>query len=135
MKEHLTNHWRSPGFLPSRSTVAMWVTLLAALTLHTGCHKKNIVGLSVDVYLHPEAGTPDDLLLQTAIQKQIDVNDVTKNSLIHVRVVDRIAFLTGTVRTQAEKQKANDIAQAINLSVNQDLIRTQAVHDNIAVEQ
>jgi len=135
MKEQPTRSWRSQTLIPRGANLTIRVAVLAALMLLVGCHKKNTIGLDVDVYLHPEAAAPDDQLLQTAIQKQINQDGVTKNSLIHVRVVDRIVFLTGTVRTQAEKQKANEIAQGISITVNEVAIKSPEVRDHIVVEQ
>jgi osmotically-inducible protein OsmY len=132
MNAPLTNYRRSLWYIMLQNLVACAV-ILAILTL-AGCRKKSTIALNVDLYLHPEAATSDDLLLQTAIQKQLSSNDITKNSLIHVRVVDRIAFLNGSVGTQSEKQRANEIAQAVAVTVDQVTIRTKEVQNNIVVE-
>lgn len=134
MKEKLTGYRRSRKLISRGANLTICIAVLAALMLLAACHRKNVIGLDVDLYLHPEAANPDDLLLQTAIQRQINRDVTTKDSLIHVRVVERIAFLAGTVRTQAEKQKATEIAQAINVTVNDVVIKTQQVQDNIKVE-
>jgi len=132
MNALLTHDRQSMWFVVLQNLVTC-AAILAILTL-AGCHKKSTIGLDVDLYLHPEAATPDDLLLQTAIQKQLSSNDITKNSLIHVRVVDRIAFLNGSVGTQGEKQRANEIAHGVTVTVDQSTIRPKEVQNNIVVE-
>ena len=47
-------------------------TVFPLLLMLTGCAKKlPEASLGVDVYLHPEAASVDDILLQAAIQKKI----------------------------------------------------------------
>jgi BON domain-containing protein len=112
------------------------VLVLCLLTASAGCHRKNAVGIDVDVYLHPEAADSEDLLLQTAIQKQFDENPAIRDKLIHVRVVDRIVFLSGTVESQKEKEAAEGIARNTSVAVNGVTIKaSESVRSSITVEQ
>ena len=112
------------------------VLVLCLLTASVGCHRKNAVAIDVDVYLHPEAADSEDLLLQTAIQKQFDENPATRDRLIHVRVVDKIVFLSGTVESQKEKAAAEAIARNTSVAVNGVTIKSQEpVRNSIKVEQ
>jgi len=86
----------------------------------TGCAERNkpVVGLDVDLYLHPESTQGDDLILQSAIQKELSADPATRNDIIHVRVIDGIIFLSGTVRNQSDKLMAEDLAAKIEVTVN-----------------
>ena len=105
--------------------------LLLSVVVSGNCRKKTTLGLDVDLYLYPEAAGPDDLLLQTAIRKQLDQNAVTRDSLIHVRVVDKIAFLSGFVDTQREKDEADGLARNAIVTVNGLALKASEVRDNI----
>jgi len=113
--------------------LACWSLPLLLVLVSGACHKKNTLGLDVDLYLYPEAAGPDDLLLQTAIRKQLDESAVTQNSLIHVRVVDKIVFLTGSVDTQLEKDEAERVARSTTVTVNGALLKASEVRDDIEV--
>ena len=59
---------------------------LAALVL-AGCQKNQNLGtVAVDLYIHPESASSDDVLLQTAIRRGLDADELTRLH-IHVRVV------------------------------------------------
>lgn len=107
--------------------------LLLSVVISGSCRKKTTLGLDVDLYLYPEAAGPDDLLLQTAIRKQLDQNAVTQDSLIHVRVVDKIVFLTGSVDTQREKDEADNLARNTIVTVNGLSLKASEVRDDIKV--
>ena len=95
------------------------VILCMTLVLLTACGgKKTHVGLEVDLYMHPEASSPNDLLLQSAIRKQLKETEHTQQSLIHVRVSDSIVFLSGTVKTQEIKDAATAVATDTVVSVS-----------------
>jgi hypothetical protein len=110
------------------------VLVLLLVATYPGCGRKNAVGIDVDLYLHAEATSPEDLLLQTAIQDQIDKNATTHNSLIHVRVVDKIAFLDGSVETEKEKGEAENIARNTAVAVNGAAIKVTDVRSHINVQ-
>lgn len=87
----------------------------------------------MDLYLYPEAASNDDLLLQTAIRKQLDENTVTQNALIHVRVVDKMVFLTGAVDTEHEKDEAERLARNTTIVVNGVYLKASDVRDDVEV--
>ena len=72
----------------------------------------------MDVYLHPEAASVDDILLQAAIQKKIGDSLPGRSGLVHVRAVDRIVFLSGSVASEDDLKKA--IASATNIDLKVD---------------
>jgi BON domain len=120
--------------VPGRHTALVCGVLIAlAVAVTTGCGKKNRIGLDVDLYLYPEAASGDDLLLQTAVRKQLSENSATQKSLIHARVVDKIVFLTGTVATQEEKDAADRLAHQTIVTLNGVSLRVSDVKDNINV--
>jgi len=117
-----------------RKTVVLYGLLLVlSLAVYSGCNKKNRIGLDVDLYLYPEAASGDDLLLQTAIRKQLFLNTVTQNSVIHARVVDKIVFLTGSVGTQHEKDEADRLARETTVTVNGVSLKSSEVRNSISV--
>lgn len=101
----------------------IWVILITTLA---GCAGRNkpVVGLDVDLYLHPEATQGDDLILQSAIQKELSANPATRDGIIHVRVIEGIIFLSGTVKNQNAKLLAEDLAAKIEVAVNGRSIKT-----------
>ena len=104
------------------------VLFLALLT--AGCQKKPTVNLGVDLYVHPEASTPDDILLQTAIQKKIAKELAPNGGLVHVQVVERVVFLSGSVVSDGDRQKAHAVAHDIDLRLDGVRIETKDVHDD-----
>jgi osmotically-inducible protein OsmY len=94
-------------------------TTFALLLLLTSCAKTlPRADLGVDVYLHPEAATVDDILLQAAIQKKIGESLPGRSGLVHVRAVDRIVFLSGSVATDDDLKKAIASASNIDLKID-----------------
>jgi hypothetical protein len=96
-----------------------------------GCSgKKTVVGVDVDLYLHPSSADPADVLLQTAIAKRLADSSVTRQSMIRVAVVDRAVTLTGTARSKDAIEEAGRIAQQTELMLNGDAIRPKAPISN-----
>ena len=94
-------------------------TVFPLLLMLTGCAKKlPEASLGVDVYLHPEAASVDDILLQAAIQKKIGDSLPGRAGLVHVRAVDRIVFLSGSVASDDDRKKAIESARNIDLKVD-----------------
>lgn len=89
-----------------------------------GCAKNNktTLGLDVDLYVHPTSADPVDIILQTAISKRLNDSTVTKLSLIHVRVEDKVVILTGTAGADVRRE-AERIAQQTELTLNGEPIR------------
>ena len=104
-----------------RFRLAACAILLAVMML-AGCAKKNTVGLDVDLYVHPTSADPLDIILQTAITKRLNDSKVTKLSLIHVRVEDKVVILTGTATKEAQEE-AERIASQTELTLNGEQIR------------
>ena len=76
------------------------------------------VDLGVNLYLHPEAAGANDAILQAAIRKKI-VDALAPNAgLVHVRVIDGIVFLSGSVVSDQDKQRALEIAKSIDIRVD-----------------
>ena len=101
--------------------IAMGILMLLMLM---GCAKKlPRADLGVDVYLHPEAATPDDVLLQAAIQKKIAESLPGRAGLVHVRSIDKVIFLSGSVASSDDRKKAIDAAQNIDLKIDGQAIK------------
>jgi hypothetical protein len=84
-----------------------------------GCPKKlPRADLGVDLYLHPEAASVDDVLLQAAIRKKIADSLPGRAGLVHVRSIDKVIFLSGSVASDDDRKKALDAAQSIDLKID-----------------
>ncbi len=104
---------------------ALGVTLTFIAMCLTGCaqNKPPVVGLDVNVYLHPGSSDPLDALLQMGIAKRLSDSAIIGPSVIHVQVADRAVTLTGTARTQDAKDEAERIARSTELTLNGTAIR------------
>jgi hypothetical protein len=76
------------------------------------------IELGVDVYLHPDSASPDDVLLQTAIARRISEETRLAEEAIHVRSFETIVFLSGSVRDACASGAAGALAQATTVSVD-----------------
>ena len=113
--------WRS-----SSVTSGAWIGLVLSAMLVSGCAaRKQTVGLDVDVYLHPSSSDSHDLLLQAGIDKRLADTPATKSSLIHVRVSGGIVTLTGTVKSPATREAAEQITRETELTLNGTAIRAR----------
>jgi hypothetical protein len=98
--------------------------VILMLPMLTGCPKKlPRADLGVDVYLHPEAAGPDDVLLQAAIQKKIAESMPGRSGLVHVRSIDRVIFLSGSVASDDDRKKTLDAARNIDLKIDGQAIK------------
>jgi len=94
------------------------VLAILAGVMCLGCGRNQELGkLAVDIYLHPEGGTSDDILLQEAVRKNLGENKLTEAG-VYARVLDRIVVLNGQVQTEEAKQAAERIARATQVTVN-----------------
>jgi len=129
----------SPAVLIERNHSArarrLTALVLGAL-LFSGCSgNKKTVGLDVDLYLHASSSDPADVMLQAGIGKRLDASDVSKTGTVHVRVVDGVVTLSGTVRNAAGKSEAERIAMSTELTLNGTPIRPAgAVRNQLTVE-
>ena len=88
------------------------------LIVLSGCQKNPKLGrVDVDLYIHPESASPDDVLLQTAIRRGLDADDQTRQR-VHVRVVGMQVVLTGNVSRAVASKRAADIALATQVRIN-----------------
>ena len=94
------------------------VLALLAILL-AGCQKNQQLGtVAVDLYIHPESASSDDILLQTAIRRGLDADEQTKQH-VHVRVVGMQVVLTGNVAKEIASKRASEIALATQVQINQ----------------
>ena len=94
------------------------VLLLVAVLSQTSCSKnKATVGLDVNVYVHPSSADLADILLQTAIERRLNEDSKTRQSLIHVRVEERTVVLTGAAKPEVSAE-AYRLALETKLTVN-----------------
>jgi osmotically-inducible protein OsmY len=94
--------------------------IAAVLALGLGACGNNParVELGVDVYLHPDSASPNDVLLQTAIARSISANTELSEEAIHVRSFETVVFLSGSVREACASDDAGALAQATTVSVD-----------------
>ena len=91
---------------------------LMLLTMISCSQRPPRIDLGVDLYLHPEAASSDDAILQAAIRKRI-VEELRPNGgLVHVRVIDKTVFLSGSVKTDADRENAKSIAEKISIVID-----------------
>jgi hypothetical protein len=93
------------------------VILLAGLS---ACQKNPKLGtVALDVYIHPESSSSDDVMLQTAIRGKLDADTLT-SGVVQIRVVGLVAVLTGNVGKQAASDKAAQIAGSTKVTIDND---------------
>lgn len=116
-----------------RTTLLLCLIFMMAFAACAG-RNKPVVGLDVDLYLHPEAAQGDDLILQSAIEKELSANPATRDGIIHVRVVEGVVFLSGTAQSQNVKLTAEELAAKTEVIVNGRSIKaTEPVKSRIEV--
>jgi hypothetical protein len=94
--------------------------LALMLAVLTGCQKNPKLGtVAVDLYIHPESASSEDLMLQTAIRGKLEA-DATIAGHVQVRVVDLQAVLTGSVAKKDASDKAERIARSTRVTVDND---------------
>jgi hypothetical protein len=110
------------------------MVLLLALAC-AGCQKNPKLGtLSIDLYLHPESGTPEDLLLEAAIRKNLNDNESTRKG-IYARVLDLRVVLSGTVASAAASGQAEKLANDTRVTVNEKVVAPKGVTNLLKIEQ
>jgi hypothetical protein len=97
-----------------------WRCVLLLLVVPLAACRKNPprVDLGVDLYFHPESAGIDDVILQAAIRRSIVEGLSPKAGLVHVRVVDGVVFLTGSVSSEQDRSKAGEIARTIDIRID-----------------
>ncbi len=82
------------------------------------CKKNPQLGtVAVDVYIHPESSSSDDVMLQTAIRTKLDA-DVMTAGHVQIRVAGLLAVLTGDVSKKEASDKAEQIARSTKVTVD-----------------
>ena len=82
------------------------------------CRKNPKLGtVAVDVYIHPESSSSDDVMLQTAIRTKLDA-DVMTAGHVQIRVASLLAVLTGDVSKKEASDKAEQIARTTKVTVD-----------------
>jgi hypothetical protein len=93
------------------------VLIIVAVAL-PACRKNTKLGtVAVDVYLHPESSSSDDVMLQTAIRSKLDADTLTAGK-VQVRVAGLLAVLTGDVSKQEASQRAEQIARNTRVTID-----------------
>jgi len=94
------------------------VLILAALLC--GCAKNPKLGtVAVDLYIHPESASSEDVMLQMAIRQKLEAEAMTAGH-VQVRVVAMQAVLTGNVAKQEAKDRAQQIALSTSVRIDND---------------
>ena len=99
------------------------------LILLCGCQRNPKLGrVDVDLYIHPESASSDDILLQTAIRRGLEADEQTRQR-VHVRVVATLVVLTGNVAKEPAKKRAAEIALTTQVQINQgEILKADSGH-------
>ena len=99
----------------SRSLLLLLLLLTVALP---ACRKNPQLGtVAVDVYIHPESSSSDDVMLQTAIRTKLEADTLTAGH-VQIRVAGLLVVLTGDVSKKAASDKAEQIARSTKVTVD-----------------
>ncbi|HZT28960.1 MAG TPA: BON domain-containing protein [Bryobacteraceae bacterium] len=116
--------------MPSHKLIAVLLLALAC----AGCRKNQTLGtLAVDIYLHPESGSSEDILLQTAIRENLVANAATERG-VYARVLNLQVVLTGSVSTASARDEAAKVAQGTRVTVNDKTLAPKEVTNLVKVE-
>jgi len=96
-----------------------WLLIaLASAVLLCACGGRAArVDLGVDLYMHPDSASPKDVILQAAISENLRDSETMRRALVHVRVFELTAYLTGAVKEASAKQEAERIAAATKVTL------------------
>ncbi|MFY9728806.1 MAG: BON domain-containing protein [Bryobacteraceae bacterium] len=99
------------------SRYSLIVMMLLAIAL-PACKKNPKLGtVAVDVYIHPESSSSDDVMLQTAIRTKLDADTLTAGK-VQIRVAGLLAVLTGDVSKREASERAEEIARNTKVTVD-----------------
>ncbi len=99
----------------SRYLLPVVMLLVVALP---ACKKNTKLGtVAVDVYVHPESSSSDDVMLQTAIRTKLDADALTAGK-VQIRVAGLLAVLTGDVSKKAASDRAEQIAHNTRVTID-----------------
>ena len=93
--------------------------VLLFLTVALPACKKNpqLGTVAVDVYIHPESSSSDDVMLQTAIRTKLDADTMTAGK-VQIRVAGLLVVLTGDVSKKEASDRAEQIAHNTKVTVD-----------------
>jgi hypothetical protein len=98
-----------------RSLLLLLILLTVALP---SCKKNPKLGtVAVDVYIHPESSSSDDVMLQTAIRTKLE-NDILTAGKVQIRVAGLLVVLTGDVSKKEASDRAGQIAHDTKVTVD-----------------
>ena len=99
----------------SRYSLLLMMFLAVALP---ACRKNPKLGtVAVDVYIHPESSSSDDVMLQTAIRTKLDADTMTAGK-VQVRVAGLLVVLTGDVSKKEAADRAEQIARNTRVTID-----------------
>ena len=99
----------------SRYLLLLMMLLAVALP---ACKKNPQLGtVAVDLYIHPESSSSDDVMLQTAIRNKLEA-DVMTAGHVQIRVVGLLAVLTGDVSKKEASDKAEQIVRNTKVTID-----------------
>jgi hypothetical protein len=99
-------------------TTKQLAALVGMSVILAGCGSKNPIRLDVDLYLHPQASQPTDLVLQAAIRKRLAKFQEKRSVIVHVRVLEGIVYLSGTAKTEKDIGKVDLIARTTEVTLH-----------------
>ena len=89
-------------------------------TLLCSCQKNQKLGtVAVDLYIHPESASSEDLLLQTALRRKLAADPLTA-AHVQARVSGLDVVLTGNVSKKDGSDRAEQIVRATRVVVDND---------------
>jgi hypothetical protein len=84
------------------------------------CRKNPKLGtVALDVYIHPESSSSDDVILQTAIRTKLEADTMTAGH-VQLRVAGLLVVLTGDVSKKDASDRAEQIARNTKVTIDND---------------
>ena len=94
--------------------------MMLLVALQPACRKNPQLGtLALDVYIHPESSSSDDVILQTAIRNKLEADAMTAGH-VQLRVAGLLVVLTGDVSKKEASDKAEQIARNTKVTIDND---------------
>jgi len=89
--------------MQKRVTAATTLTLITLIGLGTGCRAMTGRSLGTNI---------DDLTTTAQVKTRLSVTNIRNTTWVDVDTKNRVVFLSGTARSEAERQQAEDVARA-----------------------
>jgi hypothetical protein len=94
------------------------IMLLSAL--FTSCQRNQKLGtVAVDLYIHPESASSEDLMLQAAIRRKLAADPLTA-AHVQARVSGLEVVLTGNVAKKEAADRAEQLVRATRVVIDND---------------